>query len=267
MTMRIRISALVLILASGPSPALAQQRSFDVASVKPNRSGELMVRTDTEPGGRFVAVNATLRMLIQLAYGLNDFDIGGAPSWVASDHFDITAVTVQELPPLEGPTQGSLALQELLRSLLRDRFALVAHTEERERDGLALTLANADRRLGPRLKASATDCAAAMAANGGPAGCGLQMGPGQITLDGVPLAQRAQILTQMRGRPVVDRTNLGGPFDLQLKWDPPVPGGTPRPDAMSLTTALGDQAGLRLASIRVAGKVLIIDSVQQPTAN
>jgi hypothetical protein len=43
--------------------AIAQQSAtapnsatFDVASVKPNRSGELLIRLDTEPGGRFLAV-------------------------------------------------------------------------------------------------------------------------------------------------------------------------------------------------------------------
>src|SRR3954467_11838682 len=159
-------SRLPLVFALAVVVTLAAQspRSFEVASVKPNRTGELMIRTDTEPGGRFIAVNATLRMLIELAYGLDDFEIVGAPDWAASDHFDVNAVAGQELPPLEGPTRGSPALQDMLRALLRDRFALAAHTDTGERDALALTLSDGDRRPGRRLTSSTIDCAALWAA-------------------------------------------------------------------------------------------------------
>ena len=75
-----------------------QGATFDVASVKPNRSGELMIRLDTEPGGRFLAINTPLRSLIQLAYGVQDFEIVGAPGWAASEPFDTA--------PTEGACSG-----------------------------------------------------------------------------------------------------------------------------------------------------------------
>jgi uncharacterized protein (TIGR03435 family) len=245
-------------------------RAFDVASIKPNRTGELMVRTDTRPGGRFIAVNATLNTLLQLAYGLESFEIVGAPGWSASDHFDIDARASEELPPLEGPTHASPAVQEMLRSLLHDRFALMAHSETRERDALALTLARNDGRLGPHMTASTIDCAAQFAAATPVAGrpaCGLRMAPGSIVLEGVPLSQLTASLSAMLGRQVLDHTGLTGNFDLQVSWDPPVPGGASRADGVSLFTALGDQAGLRLSATRAPGTVLVIDSVQHPTEN
>src|SRR3954469_11155274 len=261
---------LVCALTAVVTVAAQTPRSFEAASVRPNRTGELMIRTDTEPGGRFIAVNATLRMLIQLAYGLDDFEIVGAPDWAASDRFDVNAAAGQELAPLEGPTRGSPVLQDMLRALLRDRFALASHTDTGERDALALTLSRADRRPGPRLTSSTIDCAALRAATkpdaGAPA-CGFRMAPGSIVLEGVPVSQLATSLSGLFGRRVIDRTGLTGNFDLQLAWDMPVPGGAARADAVSLTTALGDQAGLRLTPTRAPSTVLVIDSVRQPSDN
>ena len=253
----------VALLAQTPA-------AFTVASVKTNRSGERLIRTDTEPGGRFIAVNATLRTLIQLAYGLEEFEIVGAPEWATSEHFDVNARADEELPPLEGPTRGSPALQARLQALLRDRFALTAHTESRDGDVFSLTAVRADHQLGPRLTRSAIDCAALFAAagpNDGPPACGVRMSPGSIVLEGIPLSQLASSLTGLLGRPVVDNTGIAGTFDLQLAWDPPAPTGTARPDAISLFTALADQAGLRLVAARAPRRVLIVDSVSHPTEN
>src|SRR5438874_8841662 len=42
--------------------------TFEVASVKPNKDGAPFVRLGMEPGGRYVATNVPLRLLIQNAY-------------------------------------------------------------------------------------------------------------------------------------------------------------------------------------------------------
>ena len=52
----------------------------------------------------------------------------------------------------------------MLRALLIDRFKLRYHIEHGVTDGYTLTLARADGRLGPKLRASAVDCAARLAA-------------------------------------------------------------------------------------------------------
>jgi uncharacterized protein (TIGR03435 family) len=241
------IVAVVSTLWAGDAPQ--EPLAFEVTSVKPNRSGELMIRTDTEPGGRFLAVNAPLRMLLQLAYGVEDFDIVDAPAWAATDRFDIVALAKQELPPLEGPTRGSKPLQQMLQALLRERFALAAHIEPRDTQGLALEFSRPGGRRGPRLTPSRTDCAALIAKakpdDGFPA-CGFRMSPGSIVLEGVPMTSLASGLGGLLGRRVVDRTGLKGNFDLQLHWDTPVvtAGGTvPADTGTSLFAALNDQAG------------------------
>src|ERR1700736_2580413 len=71
------------------APASTDKPSFDVASVKLNKSGDGGVAIRNQPGGRFTATNAPLRLLIRIAYKIQDFQVVGAPDW--SDRFDIVA--------------------------------------------------------------------------------------------------------------------------------------------------------------------------------
>src|SRR5207247_2547328 len=85
--------------ATPPAPA------FEVASIKPNNSGDGRVMLGNQPG-RFTATNVTLRLLIRNAYQLQDFQISGGPGWLASDHFDIVAkidAGVQDAMPMGPP--------------------------------------------------------------------------------------------------------------------------------------------------------------------
>ena len=44
-----------------------------------------------QPGGRYIGVNVTLRMLMRIAYGVHESQIIGGPDWTKTDRFDITA--------------------------------------------------------------------------------------------------------------------------------------------------------------------------------
>src|SRR4249919_398317 len=158
---RFRMAALVASLAGGA--ALAAQApqapagapAFEVASVKPNNSGDGRVMMQNQPG-RYIATNVTLRLLIRNAYQLQDFQISGGPGWMASDHFDINAKVPDEyrdLPPMR-PGSGSGPLQLMIRALLVDRFKLTVHNETKDSPIYALILARSDGKLGPNLKKS-----------------------------------------------------------------------------------------------------------------
>jgi len=139
--------------------------TFEVASVKPNNSGDGRVFVQNQPG-RFTATNVTLRLLIRNAYQLQDFQISGGPSWLGSDHFDIEAKiggTVQA-PLVAEQRSGPTPLQLMIRSLLAERFKLTVHSETKELPIYALVVARSDGRLGPDLHRSETDCAALTAA-------------------------------------------------------------------------------------------------------
>src|ERR1051326_872919 len=172
---------LALILAAQTVAPL-----FDVAAIKPNKSGTNQSKLDLQPGGRFTAINVTLLMLVNSAYGdggpLPPNRLVLAPQWhggkdaLATEHFDILAKADGELKQSDIPAA--------MRALLADRFKLVVHHETRDRPTYALMLVRADRRLGPRLTRSAIDCsnpgAAPPNADGTPS-CGFRNRPGRAT--------------------------------------------------------------------------------------
>src|SRR5688572_31975222 len=74
------ISAHQTTTGQSPSPDEARLR-FDVASVKANRSGVLMIGMEAQAGGRFVATNVTLHMLTRYAFARVDPELAGGPDW------------------------------------------------------------------------------------------------------------------------------------------------------------------------------------------
>jgi len=271
--------------------------SFEVASIKPNNSGDGRVMMQNQPG-RFSATNVTLKLLIRNAYQLQDFQIAGGPAWISSDHFDIVAkidaADAPATPPAPMlPGQGPTRLQLMIRSLLADRFKLAAHTETKDQPIYALVLARSDGRLGPSLKKSETDCAALMAARGrGPVAppapgtpmpCGIRIGMGNISVGGSTLAQFANSLGMFVGRIVQDRTGLTGAYDFDLTWTPDqmpqrppgAPGDQPirangvdiDPNGPSIFTAVQEQLGLKLDAQRGPVEMLVIDRAEKPVEN
>jgi len=296
--------AISIVTGAMTAPALRAQSpqaraggpTFEVASVKPNNSGDGRVFVQNQLG-RFTATNVTLRLLIRNAYQLQDFQISGAPSWLGSDHFDIVAKmggNAQD-PAVAEQSQGPTPLQLMLRSLLVERFRLAVHSETKELPIYALVVARGDGRLGPELRRSETDCAALMAAARGRGGlppppqpgermaCGIRIGMGNIAIGGATLAQLANGLSMFTGRTVVDRTGLTGTFDVNLTWTPeqlpPRAPGTAidqpirvngvdiDPNGPSIFTALHEQLGLKLDSQRGPVDILVIDHAERPTEN
>jgi uncharacterized protein (TIGR03435 family) len=257
-------------------PTAANNPTFEVASVKPTKSGAPLpfVRSP----GRFT-MRAPLRVLIQNAYQmLQDGQLVGGPSWLNSDRFDIIATASGNPPPDQIPV--------MLRALLADRFKLVIHRETRELPIYALGLARNDGQLGARMRPAAVDCPGtherpkgpppAPTQPGGRLSCGMRYGPGNIMAGGTSLAVLAERLAPFVNRVVIDQTGLAGNFDLDLEWTPdqwrtaqsPADAAQPppiTPDGVSLFTALREQLGLKLEATRGPVDVIVIDSVERPT--
>ena len=270
--------ALGLIVAS--ATVWAQNPTFEVASVKSNRSGDFRRGMGPEPGGRFGATNVGLRDLIAFAYGVANADaderVIGGPDWITRERFDITAKAPSALEPSQSPM--------LVKALLVDRFKLEAHEEMREVSAYALVRARGDGAVGPSVKKSSVDCdARRAAAKGGaplpqPASgpvCTGRTIPGTITATALSMASLAGNLTRFAGRSVVDETGLAGFYDYELRWTPdqtpePRPGEpAPNidPNGPSLQTALQEQLGLKLESRRVPVKVVAIDRAELPNSD
>ncbi len=298
----IRTATLVASIAGGgtlaaqaPQPP-ADPPAFEVASIKPNNSGDGRVMMQMQPG-QFRATNITLRLLIRNAYQLQDFQISGGPSWMASDHYDLIAKMPDGFQPPPGPPapgSGPGPLQLMLRGLLAERFKLTVHNETKDSSIYALIVARSDGKLGPSLKKSETDCAAQFAAGRGrgrgpmppPPGppqpgesipCGIRIGPGALTMGGTPLSQFANSLGMFAGRIVLDRTGLAGNYDINLTWTPdqmprPAGDGPPPlingvavdPNGPSLFTAVQEQLGLKLDSQRGPVEMLVVDRAEKP---
>ena len=112
----------------------------------------------------------------------------------------------------------------------------------------------------------------------------MMMSPTGLTMQaaGVPLANMVNMLQQQIGRPIIDKTDLKGLYDLKLQWTPEVgqgggpfglggPGGRepppPDPSGPSIFTAIQEQLGLKLESTRAPEDVLVIERAQPATEN
>jgi uncharacterized protein (TIGR03435 family) len=101
------------------------------------------------------------------------------------------------------------------------------------------------------------------------------IGVGILEATAQPLRTLAAALTNIVGRPVVDMTDLVGRFDYKLTFTPEsrpgARGSEPQlesvPDAPAIFTALQEQLGLRLERQRGSVDVVIIDSIQRPSAD
>ncbi|HZM59513.1 MAG TPA: TIGR03435 family protein [Vicinamibacterales bacterium] len=267
-------------------PAQEKDATFEVASVKPNKSGDTNGMLRMLPGGRVSASNMPVRPIITFAYQLAQYQLVGGPGWLTTDRYDLIAKLEGDPGPVFAPSgTAPNPMQLALRNLLEDRFKLKVHRETREMDIYALVMAKPGGGPGPNLKPTTQDCAAAAAAaqRGAPPPssaatgvpfCGIQGGPGRIRFGGLPASALAQAFSGPAGRMVVERTGLSGAWDFELNYAAEgrgAPGGADAapadPNAPSLFTAIQEQLGLKLESTKGPVEVLVIDSVERPTEN
>jgi uncharacterized protein (TIGR03435 family) len=163
------------------------------------------------------------------AYGIQRFQLIGAPRWLVTERFDIVAKATGELT-----TSGAdPTFPEALQALLKERFKLVAHSEVRQFHVYALKVARDDGRLGPNLSPSTIDCAAIISAElkdkiparrGERHSCAVSApgSQGRYFAGSVPLSSLIAILRGNVGRPVIDHTGLEGNFKIELTRASPV---------------------------------------------
>jgi uncharacterized protein (TIGR03435 family) len=263
----------VVVIAAIGAPSFGQSRSglrpsFEVASIKPSKtnSGVTARVGNGQGGGR----NVTLKMLVAAAYRVQEFQIVGGPGWIGSDRFDVEGKA-------ENPRADPDQLRLMLQSLLEDRFQLKLHRENKEAPIYALVVA----KDGPKINLAPDQTSPPV--NGpaqqgaGPNRGAMRIGGGTLVGNAVTLSLFTRLLSQRLDRTVVDKTNLEGRFDIRLNWTPDVgevvldPGGNPLPPAdatgPSIFTAIQEQLGLRLESIRGPVDLIIIDGVEKLSAN
>jgi len=179
----------------------------------------------------------------------------------------------------------------MLQTLLTDRFNAKIHREAREMDGFVMTIAKSGIKFKPtsgtpdvprlviptgipndRLPAGLTRAAT------GPAG-------GLIPLIMKGNFSRGAITTTvvelLGGTPVIDKTGLGGLYDITLNLEQfgprqqvegirgrPVDGELPRPEfSPSLIKAMEDQLGLHFEAAKVPVDFVIVDHIEKASEN
>lgn len=239
------IPGLVLLVVS--SLPAQQPQNFEVAVIRPSPATSSGSSLNLFEGGRIRITNEPVKLLIRLAFQIQNSQIAGGPSWLDSDRYDIEARS--GLPGKILPDQ----LRPMIESLLTDRFHLKCHWETREFPVLALTVAKG----GPKLKTASEGEASGANTSGG-------AHKSQLVATGTSMALFAGYIGNRLGRIVVDKTQLSGSYDFTLIW---APDEAPESPAPPLVTALRDQLGLRLESQRSPTKVLVIDSLERPSEN
>jgi uncharacterized protein (TIGR03435 family) len=209
------LSKSLSLLAVAAIPVLFQtptlvQSQFEVASVKRNNSGNHDMRLAGSIG-RYSATNTPLRLLIQVAYHVQEFQIIGAPSWIDSERYDI-----------EGKAKADLSSDQraspLLQALIEERFKAVMHRETKDLPVYLLTIAKSGSKLQP------SKCLRRESDKPDPpnqprsAFCGW-VGISSGSLDASTQMQNlAEVFSGILRRKVLDRTGLAGYFDVKLKW-------------------------------------------------
>lgn len=263
---RTTIATLTLSLAIVGAAAQTPP-AFTVASVKPSAPGEVGMAATDRPGGGFSARNASVSYLLNLAYGLSADQIIGGPDWIDTALFDVES----KYEPVDANAPVP-RMNLMLRTLLRERFALDAVMEKRDRPVYALRLVRSDGKPGEGLQPAAFDCGNLEVAaklresrtpgrNGGPP-CGTRTGRGSLLVGGAILPILGPLLAL--DRPLQDETGLTGRFDITLTW--PV-GADSIADRSALLTAIQEQLGLKLEPATAPLDVLVIKSISRPTPN
>ena len=120
-----RIVASLFALATCAS--CAQPLRFEVASVKKldtsGAPGDIPRNADPAPG-HFNMRNVPLRMLLEWAYRLKDYEISG-PDWIKIDErYEVIAKAAGPVPESQ--------VRQMLQTLLVERFQMKVHRESRE---------------------------------------------------------------------------------------------------------------------------------------
>jgi uncharacterized protein (TIGR03435 family) len=237
--------------ASAQPSAGSSVLQFEVVSIRPHPyNGDEPSNRQFLPGGRFLATATTAGTLLRIALMSDNDHIQGAPAWVNDELFDITAVTADHSEP-KTPEQ----FQQVLLSLLRERFQLRFHREQKEGQVYWLELAKPGV-IGPALKPSVSGTRPNLSMNGG--------ARVEMNAMAMSMADIAAALRRQAGRQVEDHTGFSGLYDFHVVWSSQQIDDATTP---SLFTVLEKELGLRLKPAKGTIETVVVDRMERPSGN
>jgi bla regulator protein blaR1 len=242
-------------LLRAQSPSEGGVPKVEVATIKPSTPGQRGFAIIPEAGGKVRTQNTTLKQLLLAGFHLHEAQLAGGPDWLDRDRFDIVAQA-------EGhATLSEWQLGNMFANLVTERFQLKFHRETRQMPYFALTQGKG----GSKLKASDK--------TEGPSIRNRRA----ITAPGGTMEQLANLLGWVMGRPVLDRTGLGGRYEYHLEWTPdesnipaeaaPATAVAEDPNGESILVAIQEQLGLKLVAGKGPVEILVIDHAEKPKGN
>ena len=195
----------------------------------------------------------SLKTLILLAYKIEESQLLDAPGGIASERYDVVAKSPADAKPPDAKKEDTWVM---LQTPLSERFKLAFHREDRQLTTYALVVS----KNGLKLRESQE--------GPGEADDRVKFGAGLMTgvkgIDGEP----GSSTFQPAGHRVVDRTGIGGKYNLKLNWTPSLnadlagDAGAPSERARAIPepdAALEDQLGLKLVPEKGPVQVLVVD--------
>jgi uncharacterized protein (TIGR03435 family) len=230
--------------------SISAAQSFTVASIRPRAEAvpfEHDGKTEITPG-RLTMRDVTVATCIKWAYGVQNSQIAG-PDWIdsSSRRFDIEARA----------DAGATAAQmkEMMKTLLAERFGLKFHHESRELTSYFLTAPKG----ASKLHESSPDTQ-----------------PYRENTDVSTIARAlsmhefADFISQPLHMPVVDDTGLRGRYDFTLNFTAYLPNdGSDILDNGNaiIISALQGELGLKLESKKQPVEVMVVDHIDEASAN
>lgn len=262
-----------VVLCATVLAATGGAQTFEAASIKASKAPDFSgLSRSFLPGGRLVATNYPLLLLISDAYNIPPQSprLKGAPEWAWSARFDIEAKAADGAVPPDSPDNlRRERMRHMLQALLADRCKLAIARETREEPVYLLVVG----KNGPKLTRSSID-----EKNCDERCHSLRGGQGRgIHARAIDSADLAQFLENFADRPVIDWTGLSGLFDadttgwLPMRGKPGQPGGKAEDgsdmDTMPTMFTVVEGLGLKLEPQKAPVETIVIEHVERPSAN
>jgi uncharacterized protein (TIGR03435 family) len=195
-----------------------------------------------------------------MAFKVLPFQVTGYARWANREGFEVEAKFA------ENASSWQRDVPLMVRALLERRFNLRVHADSRQGSVYALVPAQKELKLGKP--------SACMNSSGG--------GPNSFRAKGTTLSALCKHLSEVLGREVIDRTGVGGCYDIALTWEgelsafPNAAGqggledeSTERSstDRPSLATALKETLGLKLQRQKGSVSMIVVDHLEHPSEN
>ncbi len=241
------------------APGSATLPSFEAATIKPPDPKARFRKAGFygEAGGR-IFYGGTVKMLVEDAFNLQDYQVTGGPDWSASQWFEINAVPPGTSPSRTIKVANAEPTSEqrlMLENLLCDRFGLKFHFRTREGEVYLLTRSGKPLQLKTPKYPAADPRAIVMIKQGG-------IADGEAEGTNTTTNYLAVRLSSYLSFPVLNQTGITGSYDYYL---PPV--NPENNDIVADVLSVVDRLGLKIKRGRAPIQILVIDHVQQPTAN